>query len=58
MVYFTTLGFVLMSLIPSFINLLLVLINEFLEDMISVLDLIYPVYYKTRVILLAISISV
>ena len=40
----TTSGFVLVSLIPYFIILSLVVTNEFLEDMILVLDLLYPVY--------------
>ena len=44
MVYFTTLSFVLVSLIPSLKILSVVLTNAFLEDMISVLDLLYLDY--------------
>ena len=55
---FTTVLFVLVSLIPSSAIFYLVVTNDFLEDMISVLDFLYPVYYKTKVILPAISISV
>ena len=32
--------------------------NEFLEDIISVIDILYPIYYKTKVILPSISISI
>ena len=39
-----------MSVVPSLIILFVVVTNEFLEDMISVLDLLYPVYYKIKVI--------
>ena len=46
----TTLGSVPMSLIPSLKLLSVVVTNAFLEDMISVLDLLYPGYYKTKVI--------
>ena len=58
MAYFTTLGFVPMSLIPSLAILSVVVTNNFLEDMISLIDLLYPVNYKTKVIVLAILISV
>ena len=51
MAYLTISGFVLVSLISSLGFLSLVVTSEFLEDMISVLDIIYPVYYKTKVIL-------
>ena len=51
MAYFTTLGFVIMSLFPSLTIFSLVVTNDFLEDMISVLDFLYPVNYKTKVIL-------
>ena len=40
MAFLTTLGFVTMSLIPSLTVLLLVVTNDFLEDMILVLDLL------------------
>ena len=50
MAYITTLGFVPMSVFPSLTILSVVVTNDFLEDMISVLDLIYPVYYKIKVI--------
>ena len=55
---FTTLGFVPISLILSLKILSLVATNEFLEDMILVIDPLYPVYYKTKVIVRVISISV
>ena len=58
MASFTTLGFFLTSLFPFLKILSLVVTNAFLEEMILVLDLIYPVYYKTKIILPAISISV
>ena len=50
MASFTKSGFVPMSLILSLKILLLVVTNAFLEDMISVLDLLYAVYYKSKVI--------
>ena len=55
---FTTLGVSHMLLIPSLKFLFVVGSNEFLEDMILVIDIIYPVYYKTKVIVQVISISV
>ena len=58
MASFTILCFVLVSLIPSLIFFSLVVTNDFLEDMISVLDLFYPIYYKIKAILPAISISI
>ena len=51
---FNKLGFFSMSLIPSLTFLSVLVTNDFLEDMISVLDLLYPVYYKTKVIVPAI----
>ena len=48
---FTTLGFVPMSVFPSLTILYVVVTNDFLEDMISVLDLLYPVYNKIKVII-------
>ena len=47
---FTTLWFVPMSVFPSLEILLVVVTNAFLEDMISVIDLLCPVYYKIKVI--------
>ena len=47
---FSTLGSVPMSLILSLKILSVVLNNEFLEHMILVLDILYPVYYKIKVI--------
>ena len=41
---FTTLGFVPMSVFPSLKILSVIVTNDFLEGMISVLDLLYPVY--------------
>ena len=58
MTYFNILCFVPMSLIPYLTIFSIVVTNDFLEDMISVLDLFYPVYHKTKVIILEISISV
>ena len=46
---YTTLGFVPMSVFPSLKILYVVVTNDFLEDMISVLDLLYPVYKKIKV---------
>ena len=54
MASFVTLGFVPISLIPSWEILSVVVTNDFLEDMILVLGLLYPVYYKNKVILPAI----
>ena len=54
----TTRGFVSMSLIPSLEILSVVVTNDFLEDMILVLGIIYLVYHKTKVILPAVLISV
>ena len=50
MASFTTLVFVAILLIPSLEKISLVVTNAFLEDMISVLDLLYPFYYKIKVI--------
>ena len=58
MASFTTLGFVPISLIYSLTIFSIVVTNDFLEDMIPVLDLLYLVYYKTKIIVPAISISV
>ena len=58
MASFTTLGFVPMSLFPSLKFLSVEVTNEFLEDTILVLDLLYPFYYKTKLILPEIPISV
>ena len=58
MAYLTTLGFVLISLIYSLTFFSFVVTNEFLEDMILVLDLLYPIYYKTKLILPEVSIGV
>ena len=54
----TMLGFVPMSLIISLKIISVVVTNDFLEDMILVLDLLYPFYYKTKVILPEILISI
>ena len=42
MSYFTTLGFVLMSAFPSLTLFSLVETNDVLEDMILVIDLLFP----------------
>ena len=55
---FTTLHFVSVSLIPSLMILYLVVKNDFLKDMISVLDIFYPFYQKIKVIVRSISIRV
>ena len=50
MASFTTLGFFHMSLIPSLKKKSVVVTNAVLEYMILVLGLLYPVYYKIKVI--------
>ena len=47
---FAKLGFVPMSVIPSLTICPVVVTNDFLVNMISVLDLLHPVYYKIKVI--------
>ena len=51
MASFTKLGFVSISLTPSLNTFYVVVTNGFLEDMILVLDILYLVCYKTKVIL-------
>ena len=51
-------SFFSVSFIPSLKISSVVVTIDFLEEMISVLALLYPVYQKTKVILPAISISV
>ena len=51
--FYTTLGFVSISLIPSLPILYVVATNNFLWYMILVLDIFYLVFYKTKVILSA-----
>ena len=58
MASFTTLCVFPMSLIPSLTIFSVVLTNDFLGEMILVIDLLYPVYYKTKLIVPAISISI
>ena len=48
--YFKVLGYVPMSVFHSLKNKLVVVTNDFLEDIISVLDRLYPVCYKIKVI--------
>ena len=50
--FFTTLGFVSMSLISFLTILPVVVTNGFLEDTILVIDILYPVFYKAKVIVL------
>ena len=47
---FTTLGFFFMSLFPYLTTVSVVVTNAFLEDMISVLNILYPGNYKIKVI--------
>ena len=58
MAYFNTLGFVPMTLNNYLKFFPLVVTNDVLEYMISVLDLLYLVYYKTKVIVTGIYINV